>query len=78
MKATSEMAFGQMGDLGFIDTSGCVNLEMQPGEFVLFNERTLHHSDFLSFAKRSDKWVGAGTSICVTTLLKILQILKIL
>ena len=52
VKATSEMAFGQMGDLGFIDTSGCVNLEMQPGEFVLFNERTLHHSDFLSFAKR--------------------------
>ena len=45
MKATSEMAFGQMGDLEFIDTSGCVNLEMQPGEFVLFNERTLHHSD---------------------------------
>ena len=52
VKATSEMAFGQMGDLGFIDTSGCVNLEMHPGEFVLFNERTLHHSDFLSFAKR--------------------------
>lgn len=52
VKATSEMAFGQMGDLGFIDTSGCVNLEMQPGEFVLFNERTLHHSDANRSAKR--------------------------
>lgn len=51
VKATSDMAFGQMGDLGFIDTSNVANLEMQPGEFVLFNERTLHHSE----ANRSDK-----------------------
>ena len=45
VKATSDMAFGQMGDLDFVDTSNFVNLEMQPGEFVLFNERTLHHSE---------------------------------
>ena len=51
VKATSDMAFGQMGDLNFIDTSNIVNLEMQPGEFVLFNDRTLHHSE----ANRSDK-----------------------
>ena len=51
VKATSDMAFNQMGDLGFIDTSTIVSLEMQPGEFVLFNERTLHHSE----ANRSDK-----------------------
>lgn len=51
VKATSDMAFNQMGDLGFVDTSTIVNLEMQPGEFVLFNERTLHHSE----ANRSDK-----------------------
>ena len=51
VKATSDMAFGQMGDLGFVDTNNAVNLEMQPGEFVLFNERTLHHSE----ANRSDK-----------------------
>ena len=51
VKATSDMAFNQMGDLGFVDTSNVVNLEMQPGEFVLFNERTLHHSE----ANRSDK-----------------------
>ena len=44
------MALNQMGDLGFIDTSTIVSLEMQPGEFVLFNERTLHHSE----ANRSD------------------------
>ena len=51
VRATSDMAFNQMGDLEFIDTSTIVNLEMQPGEFVLFNERTLHHSE----ANRSDK-----------------------
>ncbi len=51
VKATSDMAFGQMGDLDYVDASNFVNLEMQPGEFVLFNERTLHHSE----ANRSDK-----------------------
>ncbi|MCG9129395.1 phytanoyl-CoA dioxygenase family protein [Candidatus Poribacteria bacterium] len=51
IKATSDMAFNQMGDLNYIDTSNVVNLEMQPGEFVLFNERTMHHSE----ANRSDK-----------------------
>ena len=51
IKATPDMAFGQMGDLDFVDTREVVNLEMQPGEFVLFNERTLHHSE----ANRSDK-----------------------
>lgn len=51
VKATSDMAFGQMGDLDYIDASNYVNLEMQPGEFVLFNERTLHHSE----ANKSEK-----------------------
>ncbi len=51
VKATSDMAFNQMGDMHFINTDNIVNLEMRPGEFVLFNERTLHHSD----ANRSDK-----------------------
>ena len=51
VKATSDMAFGLMGDLEYVNTSNHVNLEMQPGEFVLFNERTLHHSE----ANRSDK-----------------------
>lgn len=51
VKATSEMAFNQMGDLNYIDTTNIVSLEMQPGEFVLFNERTMHHSE----ANRSDK-----------------------
>ena len=51
VKATSDLAFGLMGDLDYVDASNHVNLEMQPGEFVLFNERTLHHSE----ANRSDK-----------------------
>lgn len=52
VKATSDMAFGQMGDLNYIDSSNYVNLEMQPGEFVLFNERTLHHSEANKSKKR--------------------------
>ncbi len=51
IKAPSDMAFNQMGDMNFIDTNNIVNLEMHPGEFVLFNERTMHHSD----ANRSNK-----------------------
>ncbi len=69
VKATSEMAFNQMGDLGFIDTSSCVNLEMQPGEFVLFNERTLHHSD----ANCSDKRrIGLAVRVIVP-IVKVLE-----
>ena len=33
-----------MADAGYYDPEQLVDLEMQPGEFILFNERTLHHS----------------------------------
>ena len=68
VKATSDMAFGQMGDLDFVDTRNCVNLEMQPGEFVLFNERTLHHSE----ANRSDK---RRIGLAVRVILPIVKVL---
>ena len=62
VKATSDMAFGQMGDLNYIDTDNYVSLEMQPGEFVLFNERTLHHSE----ANRSDiRRIGLAVRVIV-------------
>lgn len=69
VKATSDMAFGQMGDLDFVDTSKCVNLEMQPGEFVLFNERTLHHSDANRSAKRR---IGLAVRVIVP-IVKVLE-----
>ena len=37
-------SFKEMADAGYYDPEQLVDLEMQPGEFILFNERTLHHS----------------------------------
>ena len=45
IKATEDMGFAQMGDLDYLDLSQAVDLEMRPGEFILFNERTVHHSE---------------------------------
>lgn len=45
IKATEDMAFHEMAKPGSYDPSEAVNLEMKPGEFILFNERTLHHSE---------------------------------
>jgi hypothetical protein len=42
--AGPEMQFNEQADLTGIDTSGMIDMELQPGEFFLFNERTLHHS----------------------------------
>jgi non-haem Fe2+, alpha-ketoglutarate-dependent halogenase len=42
--AGDEVQFNEMGDPNFIDPRTAVSLEMEPGEFVLFNERTLHYS----------------------------------
>ena len=43
-KATPDVQFREMADAGYYDPDDLVDLEMQPGEFILFNERTLHHS----------------------------------
>lgn len=45
IKATEDMVFQEMGDPDYIDTNQAVNLEMKAGEFILFNERTVHHSE---------------------------------
>ncbi|MEM1305445.1 MAG: phytanoyl-CoA dioxygenase family protein, partial [Planctomycetota bacterium] len=32
-------------DPAYVETDKLVNVEMKPGEFFLFNEKTLHHSE---------------------------------
>ncbi|MFW6059842.1 MAG: phytanoyl-CoA dioxygenase family protein [Phycisphaeraceae bacterium] len=51
VKAGDEMVFKAQADGKRIDTSQAIDIEMKPGEFFLFNERTLHHSE----PNRSDK-----------------------
>ncbi len=48
---TEAMAFDEMADTDGLDLSKRVNMELQPGQFVLFSERTLHHSE----ENRSDR-----------------------
>ena len=45
VESTPEVQFNRMGDPDYIDLSEIVTLEMEPGQFILFNERTLHRSD---------------------------------
>ncbi|MEM1060539.1 MAG: phytanoyl-CoA dioxygenase family protein, partial [Verrucomicrobiota bacterium] len=45
VKSTEGMAFGEMADPAYVETDKLVNVEMKPGEFFLFNEKTLHHSE---------------------------------
>jgi ectoine hydroxylase-related dioxygenase (phytanoyl-CoA dioxygenase family) len=42
--ATPDMAFVEMADPALVDPSTAVDIELEPGQFVLFNERVLHHS----------------------------------
>ncbi len=44
VKASDEVQFHEQADSEFFDASKAVPLEMKPGEFFLFNERTLHFS----------------------------------
>jgi len=52
VKATDDMAFSEMAETHGLDLDKRVYLEMKPGEFILFNERTLHHSEANHSAKR--------------------------
>ncbi|MCJ8330520.1 MAG: phytanoyl-CoA dioxygenase family protein [Lentisphaeria bacterium] len=49
--ADPDMAFDEMADPDFFDESKAVSLEMKAGQFIIFNEKTLHHS----YANTSDK-----------------------
>jgi len=39
------MAFGEEADGSLFTTDKLVDMELKPGEFFLFNEKTLHHSE---------------------------------
>ena len=44
VKAEAGVAFGEMADPAAFDASSAVNMELKPGEFFIFSERTLHRS----------------------------------
>jgi hypothetical protein len=52
IKSTPGMAFANMADPAAFDTKNLVNMEMQAGQFFLFNEKTLHHSEPNRSSKR--------------------------
>ncbi|MEX0775462.1 MAG: phytanoyl-CoA dioxygenase family protein [Phycisphaeraceae bacterium] len=60
-KSPDGMAFSSMTDLAHVDASKLINMELEPGEFFLFNEKLLHHSE----PNRSDKR-RMGMSVRVT------------
>lgn len=45
VKASEEMAFQEMADASGVDLTRKVDVPLEPGQFILFNERTLHHSE---------------------------------
>ncbi len=45
VKADKDMMFAEMADPARYDREACIPIEMEPGEFILFNERTLHGSE---------------------------------
>jgi ectoine hydroxylase-related dioxygenase (phytanoyl-CoA dioxygenase family) len=61
VKSPESMAFPSMTDPTSVDTSKLVNMELEPGEFFLFNEKLLHHSE----PNRSDRR-RMGMSVRVT------------
>ena len=69
VRATADMGFAEMGDLDYLDLSQAVNLEMRPGEFILFNERTVHHSE----SNRSQK---RRIGLAVRVVVPIVSVLK--
>ena len=69
VRATADMGFAEMGDLDYLDLSQAVDLEMRPGEFILFNERTVHHSE----SNRSQK---RRIGLAVRVVVPIVSVLK--
>jgi hypothetical protein len=43
--APDDMAFREMADTSGVDLSTKVDMELEPGQFFIFNEHTLHHSE---------------------------------
>lgn len=45
IRSREGMAFGEEADPKYFDAAQIVNMELAPGEFFLFNEKLLHHSE---------------------------------
>ncbi len=69
VKATPDVQFQEMADAGYYNPKDLVELEMQPGEFILFNERTLHHSE----ANQSEQ---RRIGLAIRVIIPIVQVLK--
>lgn len=61
IKAPEGMAFGQMIDPDYYDENQLINMELRPGQFFLFTERLMHHSN-----KNESNQRRMGMSIRVT------------
>ena len=60
-RAPEGVAFGKMADPAAFEASGAMNMELAPGEFFIFSERTLHRSSVNTSDRRR-----LGISIRVT------------
>lgn len=45
VRSREGMGFGEEADPQYYSTENLVNMELKPGEFFLFNEKLLHHSE---------------------------------
>ena len=45
VKSRAGMAFGEEADDNYFSQDKIINMELKPGEFFLFNEKLLHHSE---------------------------------
>lgn len=45
VKSPDGMAFSMMADMDHVDESQAIDIELEPGEFFLFNEKLLHQSN---------------------------------
>ncbi|MCY3916161.1 MAG: phytanoyl-CoA dioxygenase family protein [Chloroflexi bacterium] len=61
VKAEEGVAFAEMADNAAFDAGDAINMELEPGEFFIFSERTLHRSSVNTSDKRR-----LGISIRVT------------
>ena len=61
VKAREGLAFGEVADPAAFDAASAINMELKPGEFFIFSERTLHRSSVNRSRKRR-----LGISIRVT------------
>ena len=52
VKSPPEMLFNKMTDPACVDLSKKIDMPLKPGEFFLFNERTMHHSEKNTSNKR--------------------------